>query len=279
MAQTEHAPFGPLVDTTMSVATWNLWWRFGDHEARFDAIVDTLLRLDPDVIGLQEVWDDGNRNLAAELADAMGGRHWVYAAHLDMDDVRFGNAVLSRWPIVGSEERPLPCPADLDEHRVLLRADVDGPRGPLQLFTTHLNWRFDQSAIRTDQVTALSEFVRDSSPRTYPPIVTGDFNADPDSDEMRALTGAAPPPVPKLVFHDAWRAAGGHNDQSSMTWSNANPYAARDLEPDRRLDYVLTGWPKQGGRGHVVACDVFGRDAVDGVHPSDHYGVVATLRY
>ena len=34
--------------------------------------------------------------------------------------------------------------------------------------------RFDQSAIRMDQVRTLSEFVRDSAPRTYPPIVTGD---------------------------------------------------------------------------------------------------------
>jgi len=51
-----------------------------------------------------------------------------------------------------------------------------------------------------------------------------------------------------------------------------------DLEPDRRIDYVLVGWPKAGGRGQVVGCEVVGADPVDGVVPSDHLGVLATLR-
>ena len=64
-----------------------------------------------------------------------------------------------------------------------------------------------------------------------------------------------------------------------MTWSNDNPYAALDLEPSRRIDYVFAGWPKQGGRGHVVSARVVGAEPVDGVMPSDHYGVLAELRY
>ena len=81
---------------------------------------------------------------------------------------------------------------------------------------------------------------------------------------------------PSHRFHDAWRSAG---EGPGYTWRNENPYAVVDLEPDRRIDYVLVGWPREGGRGHVVAADVFGTDPVDGVHPSDHAGVVAELRY
>ena len=66
------------------------------------------------------------------------------------------------------------------------------------------------------------------------------------------LTGRAAVPAPKLVFHDAWEVAG--DGGPGFTWSNANPFAARDLEPDRRIDYVFTGWPKPGGRGHATAC-------------------------
>jgi endonuclease/exonuclease/phosphatase family metal-dependent hydrolase len=185
--------------------------------------------------------------------------------------------VLSRWPISHHEFRPLPAPADLDESRVVLRADIDGPRGPIQLFCTHLNWRFDQSHIRQDQVRAIARFVKESPPRTFPPVVCGDFNADPESDEIRMLTGRAAVPEPKLVFHDAWEAGG--DGGPGTTWSNRNPYARLDLEIDRRIDFVFAGWPKPGGAGHVVACSVEGTEAVDDVVPSDHYAVLAELRY
>ena len=31
---TAEGPYGPLIDTTIRVASWNLWWRFGPWEAR-----------------------------------------------------------------------------------------------------------------------------------------------------------------------------------------------------------------------------------------------------
>lgn len=268
--------FGPLLQTQLRVLTWNLWWRFGPWEARLPAIAATLARIDADVIALQEVWQDGERNQAAELAAGLGFEH-VFGSRLDLGDgLRFGNAVLSRWPISGHEVLALPAPADKEEFRTCVRADVDGPRGPLQVFSTHLNWRFDQSDVRQDQVRAITAFVRDSPPRTFPPILCGDFNAPPDADEIRMLTGKAAVPSPPLVFHDTFEVAG---TGPGVTWSNANPFAALDLEPDRRIDYVFVGWPKAGGAGQPRAAAVVGSEPVGGVHPSDHLAVLAELRY
>jgi endonuclease/exonuclease/phosphatase family metal-dependent hydrolase len=272
----DEGPYGALLGTRLRVLTWNLWWRFGPWERRRPAIAATIRALDPDVVALQEVWGEpGGPNLAAELADELGHHH-AFASRLSLDGVGFGNAVLSRWPITSSQATDLPAPPDADEQRLVLRADVDGPRGPFQVFSTHLNWRFDHSAVRQDQVRAVAEAVAAARPRTYPPVLCGDFNAVPDSDEIRVLTGRAAGPVDGLVFHDAWEVAG---DGAGWTWSNANPYAALDLEPDRRIDYVFVGWPKAGGAGHVTSCRVVGIDPVDGVVPSDHYGVLAELRY
>ncbi|MGH8984674.1 MAG: endonuclease/exonuclease/phosphatase family protein [Acidimicrobiia bacterium] len=272
-----HAsPFGNLIDTRLRVLTWNVWWRFGPWQARQSAIEATLRRLDADVVALQEVWAEvGGRNQAAVLADQLGYEH-VFTPGFDDGQVAFGLAVLSRWPIVSSEARPLPTMPGVDELRVALEAEIDGPRGRVEVYTTHLNWRFDQSDVRQLQVRALAEMVAASDGRTYPAIVCGDFNADPLSDEVRMLTGRSSVPVPRLVFHDAWEVAGhgpGH------TWSNDNPFAACDLEPDRRIDYVFVGWPKARGAGHVVGAGVEGVEPVDGVHPSDHYAVLAELRY
>ncbi|MGK2949396.1 MAG: endonuclease/exonuclease/phosphatase family protein [Acidimicrobiales bacterium] len=276
-------PYGPLIETRLRVLTWNLWWRFGPWEERRPAIAATLARLDADIVCLQEVWDDGAVCFAAELAEGLGFHH-AYGARLDLDGVRFGNAVLSRWPITGHEVLPLPADPDLEELRTCVRADIDGPRGALQVFSTHLNWRFDQSGTRQDQVRSICSFVAASRPeggRALPPILCGDFNADPDSDEMRMLNGRAATPEPKLVFHDAWEVAGEPSSagDDGTTWSNRNPYAALDLEPDRRIDYVLVGWPKAGGAGHVTRTTVEGLEPVDGVVPSDHLAVVAELRY
>jgi endonuclease/exonuclease/phosphatase family metal-dependent hydrolase len=278
-----EGPYGTLIDTRLRVLTWNIWWRFGPWEARRPAIAATLARLDADVICLQEVWDDGEVCFAEELAQGLGYHH-AYGYRLDLDAVRFGNAVLSRWPITGNEVHPLPAPPEVEELRTCVRADIDGPRGPLQVFSTHLNWRFDQSAVRQEQVRSICQFIAASRPaggREFPPILCGDFNADPDSDEIRLLSGRSATPEDKLVFHDAWEVAGqaSSSSASGATWSNANPYARLDLEPDRRIDYVFVGWPKAGGAGHVTACRVEGLDSVDGVVPSDHLAVLAELRY
>jgi endonuclease/exonuclease/phosphatase family metal-dependent hydrolase len=265
-----------LIDTRLRVATWNVWWRFGPWEERQPAIAETLRHLDADVVALQEVWDSASGvGQPAALAGALGYHH-VFAAGFDAGDALFGNAILSRWPIASSTTCSLPSTSTTEEFRVALRVDVDGPRGPFEVYTTHLNWRYDESHVRQAQVRALTEFVAESKDRRYPPILCGDFNAEPDSDEVRMLTGRATVPVPRLVFIDAWDVAG---DGPGYTWCNDNPFAARDLEADRRIDYVLVGWRKARGAGHVVGARVAAIDPVDGVYPSDHYAVVAELRY
>jgi endonuclease/exonuclease/phosphatase family metal-dependent hydrolase len=269
-------PYGELLETRVRVLSWNIWWRFGPWEERFPAIEATIRALDPDVVALQEVWGerDGTSS-ASKLADALGYEH-VFAHRLEIDGVLFGNAVLSRWPIVDSEEWPLPARPDAEELRTLLLAEIDGPRGRFQVFCTHLNWRFDHSDVRQEQVRYICERIAERRPRAFAPILCGDMNAAPDSTEIHMLTGRTSLPVPKLVLHDAWEVAG---DGPGLTWSNENPYARLDLEPARRIDYIFSGWPREHGAGHAVSCGVIGQDAVDGVVPSDHYGVVAELRY
>src|SRR4051794_20293967 len=165
----EEASMTPI-ETRLRVLTWNLWWQYGPWEARLPAIARTLATLDADVIALQEVWHDGTRSQAAELAEPLG-LHQVYASRVEMDGVQFGNAILSRWPISFHETMPLPAPDDVNELRLVLRADIDGRRGPLQVFPPHLNWRFDQSEVRQEQVRTIARFVDGPPERSYPPIL------------------------------------------------------------------------------------------------------------
>jgi endonuclease/exonuclease/phosphatase family metal-dependent hydrolase len=265
--------------------TWNLWWRFGPWQARQKAILTALRELDPDVVGLQEVWAADGENLAEWLAGELG-LHWAFAASPAPERWRarigdptadIGNAVLSRWPVVERDALPLPAPADLDDGRLALYARIAAPGHDVPFFTAHLTSAVHASAVRCRQVAALAEFVaRHRGDTPFPPVVTGDLNAWPDSDEVRLLGGyKTAPAVPGQVLLDAWEYAGPA--APAATWDAANPYVAATHEPSARIDYIHVGPPGPGGLGRVRdvrrACD----GPVEGVWASDHAAVVADL--
>lgn len=273
---TDSVEKSDTIETRVRVLTWNIWWRFGPWQRRQQAVAATLKIIDADIIALQEVWSDETTNYAAELAAQLGYHH-VFASCMQLNGFGFGNAVLSRWPIEAWETTSLPGQKETGESRLALYAKVNGPHGVLPVFNTHLNWRFEQSQIRQRQVADLAHFIARLRPWPFPPILCGDFNAEPDSEEMRMLTGLTTCPVDDLVFHDAWRIAG--NGRTGMTWDKANPYVDVTFEPGRRIDYVLVGLPKAHGVGHIVDCRITGDTPIDGVWPSDHHAVLAELRY
>ena len=265
---------------TARIVTWNVWWRFGDPAVpRLPAVLTTLAALDADVVCLQEVHGD---DTGADDATAV-------AAHLGASLVRtdpvfhrghsFGNAIVTRWPVLDRGELRLPGPDGRPGHRRAVWAALGSPGGRLPVVCTHLAHRFDESALRGTQLAAVAELahgLRADEPGAAPPVVLcADLNAVPDSDEVRALTGRSAPPVPGLVFNDCWpqvRSDPGH------TWVARNPYLRDASWPERRLDYVLVSWPRLAPIGKPVQAFLVGDGAVDGVWPSDHLGVAVDVR-
>jgi endonuclease/exonuclease/phosphatase family metal-dependent hydrolase len=263
----------------LRVLTWNLWWRNGSWQDRFEAIAVTLERVAADVVCLQEVWGEEGGEDQAQLLARRLGLHCARTPQHYWDGVSFGNAVLARWPIAESDVHRLRGADGRLSHRMVLAAVVEPPWGRVPVFTTHLDWRYDASDLRLRQVAEVARFVagrRGDLDASFPSILTGDLNATPASDEIRALTGLAAVPVPGLTFHDAWEQGG--DGTAGHTWSKANPYLADATWPGRRLDYVLVAWPRRRPLGNVVSCRLEGVAPVAGVQASDHYAVVAELR-
>jgi endonuclease/exonuclease/phosphatase family metal-dependent hydrolase len=266
---------------SLSVLSLNLWHDAGPWRDRQERIRDWIDRLDPDLIGLQEVLRGEQFDQAVELLDGRG----YYIAYgvaspfwRETGALSFGNAIASRWPIRERHELKLPDRGD-GETRAALTVSVDAPVGPVSVTTTHLNWKLHQSETRVRQVLALAEHVLYLRPRDgFPPIVVGDFNAEPDSDEIRFMRGAHAIGDRSVYFNDAWKVAGDHSLGPGFTWCNRNPYARSGHEPDKRIDYVFTGYPCSDGRGVLESCRVVCDDEVDGVWPTDHFGVFAELR-
>jgi endonuclease/exonuclease/phosphatase family metal-dependent hydrolase len=267
------------------VLTWNLWWRFGPWKRRRTAITRVLSGLKPDICGLQEVWSVPEENLAASLARELGMHH-VYAPSPapgkwqrrvgDAEEIGVGDAVLSRWPISGSEVRRLPAGDEPDEGRTVLYARIQAPHASVPFFVTHLNSGWGQSALRKEQVGAVAGFVREKGQDGHPPVLAGDFNAPPDADEVRCLVGKAPPPARGFVLADAWDYA--RPLEPGWTWDRRNPHVAATFEPDARIDYVFVGPPAGGGLGQALKAELIGTEPLGGVWASDHAGVLVVLR-
>ncbi|MEU5974410.1 endonuclease/exonuclease/phosphatase family protein [Streptomyces sp. NPDC047315] len=266
--------------------TWNVWWRFGPRERRREALARVLEETRPDVVGLQEVWfDETGDGLANRLAERLGMHVTVEPYrrperwHRRAGDEAYGVglAVLSRWPVLEREVLALPAGDGQDDGRIVLHALLDAPTGALPFFTTHLNSAPHESAVRCEQVTALASFVASRARgHAFPPVLTGDYNALPDADEMRLLGGyRTAPAVGRQVLLDAWEHA--EPGAPAATWDAANPYVARTFPLSSRVDYVHVGLTGPGGLGRVHAVRRAGDRPVDDVWPSDHAAVVADL--
>ena len=260
----------------LRVLTLNIWNLSGDWRARRQAILAVLRRWEPEVVCLQEVVETDGHNQAAWLAAESGS--WAVAfdgVPHRVGNGRFGNAVLSRWPIDSVASTRLPYVADDRElERLVVHARTNG----LDVFSTHLAWQLHDAALRERQVQALVAFVdSQADPRSaLGPVLAGDFNAEPDSSAVRYLTGLGSLGGASTYFQDAWRLAG--DGGAGLTWSRANPHAALEHEPDRRIDYIFSGFHVDSGAGRPLECRVVGDEPDGGAWPSDHFGVFAVLQ-
>ena len=277
--------------TVLRVATINVWNKSGPWLARLPLIRKELERLQPEVVGLQEVLRfrpdneadaplTTSNDQATEIADGLGF-HLAYSVASDYGNgLKFGNAVFSRHPIL--EQRSFQLPGlDSGESRSLLYALCDTPHGRLPVFVTHLNWKFHHGSVRQRQVAFIAERIAEVAPidgPLLPPVLMGDFNAAPDADEIRFLTGLCALEGKTVYFADAWVFAG---EGPGHTFDRANDYAVKAREPSRRIDYIFVRGPDRQFRGEPmhaeVAFNASVRSGAETVWPSDHFGVYADL--
>jgi endonuclease/exonuclease/phosphatase family metal-dependent hydrolase len=263
---------------TLKIVTLNLWGEQPPLPRRMELAVEGLRALQPDVVGLQEVRQIPGTlpNQAETLARELGLQH-VFAPATTWGGGDEGLAILSRLPITNSRVHELPH-AQPTERRILLGATLDTPLGRAEVYTTHLNYRLTDGAKREDQVVAIDGHIA-ATASDLPKILMGDFNATPESDEIRFLRGLHSAGGRRTYWQDAWERR--HGGAEGFTWARANPYTARLrwLERDRRIDYIFVGPMRRDGRGVVGDCRiVLDRAAGDGALPSDHFALFAEVQ-
>jgi endonuclease/exonuclease/phosphatase family metal-dependent hydrolase len=154
---------------------------------------------------------------------------------------------------------------------------------------THLNWKFHHGSVREAQVAGIAEIVMREAPiepppaaegrpadgERLPPVLVGDFNAQPEAAEIRFLKGLQSLGGKSVYFADTFEQAG---EGPGFTFdARRNPFAAPTHEYPRRIDYIFVRGPDKRVRGKPLSSRVVLDQATGGVTPSDHYGVCSEI--
>jgi endonuclease/exonuclease/phosphatase family metal-dependent hydrolase len=259
----------------LRILTINIWNRSGPWEERLALLKKGVAAIDPDIVGLQEIIRHEGRTQAEDIGEGLGYHAAFGLAHDIGGGVGFGNAVLSRFPILSHEVFKLPN-AGSAEARSMLFTELASSYGKIPFFTTHLNWKFHEGAVREAQVQKIAEIVKQKAPLAgLPPLLVGDFNAQPEATEIRFLKGLHALNGKSTFFADTFEIAG---EGPGFTFdARHNPHAAPTHEYPRRIDYVFVRGPDAEVRGKPLAARVVFTEVVNGVCASDHYGVVAEI--
>ena len=256
----------------IKLLTWNVWWKFENYKERENLIISEINNSCPDILCLQEVWEETDESQAKIIADQLG-YNYIFEKSFEFDGVAFGNAIITKFPINSHHTVMFKTEAEKDEKRFLLHLSLKYKSEMINVICTHLNYKYEHQQVREDQVNQIIEYISKLEQSKFPIILCGDFNADPESDEIRKITGLTKP-VNDIVLRDVWKLT--NRNDPGYTWSNSNDWAKKTLEYNRRIDYIFLGKPGPNGLGHPIECNLVGTEK-NKFFPSDHFGLLAHL--
>jgi endonuclease/exonuclease/phosphatase family metal-dependent hydrolase len=182
-------------------------------------VAEEIRAAHPDVVSLNEVDSgtirSGHADEAAYLGQATGLRA-IYGPNLfGYDGGRFGNAILSRYPIRETHNTRLPRRPH-SEPRGLLGATLRVGNRTVSFYSTHLSQGGRGTPQRARQAEAIARVIRTSP---HPTILSGDLNSRPGDLPVRIL---------RQYLLDA-QEYGGRGP--GLTVPEADPHS--------RIDYIL----------------------------------------
>ncbi len=186
---TTATPAVPL--PALTVVTYNIRHGRGmDEQVNLERTAAALRRLDPDLVGLQEVDNRASRSGSVDQAAELGrllGMHHAFGAFMSLQGGQYGMAILSRRPIVAATPVELPTG---NEPRVALAVELAFPDGTrLMVVNVHFDW-VENDSFRFAQAQELTVWL-DALPIPY--LIMGDFNDVPESRTLKLWADRAVP--------------------------------------------------------------------------------------
>ena len=242
-------PGGPPPRTpadTLRILAYNIHHGEGmDEVVDLDRVAELILRVDPDVVALQEVDSVVDRTGRVDQAAELGrltGMTPVFGRFMAYQGGAYGMAILSRWRIRDVVNHRLP---DGEEPRSGLTVVVTSPTTgqAVRLAGIHF-YRTEEE--RANQAAALERLLDSGPGAELPTILAGDFNSEPDTRVIEGLSRR-------------WTIVDKGDD--ALTFSS--------FDPVREIDFVML---RPGDRFEVISERLLDEPVI-----SDHRPVVVEL--
>jgi endonuclease/exonuclease/phosphatase family metal-dependent hydrolase len=249
-------------DRELTVATYNV--RFFDDGYR--GIRDTVKRLKPDIIAMQEVLVKDGVDYSKRLASELGYKHSASAPYAVFGDMKWVLSFLSRYPITAKSETPL----GNGRKAFRITANINGI--PVSLTTLHLSpfvWarggllkaNLDRSKQRRAEIQKLLSW--HGKPLSHS-LILGDFNSVSIMGELSEIRDNG--------FNDIYRVLDA-NPKGTFTLRGDVLKAVRSYVPAFIIgdavvfDYIFAS-------EHVIPLNV----NIDTSTASDHFPVIAKIK-
>jgi len=216
------------------------------NDFNLDTIANIIKHYDPHLVAMQEVDFKTARAKEYDLPTELGYRTKMaslFARAMYFDGGEYGEAVLSKYTFLGSENFKLPHLPE-SEPRAALITRIETERGNhIQFVATHLDHQKNEKD-RVMQAQALVEKLRNTE---YPTIIAGDLNAEPDDKPIKILLEEFTKPDSPNAY--------------LPTWSSK--------EPSVSIDHILFNMPE---KWNVIDYEVLCEN-----YATDHCVIIATL--
>ena len=233
---------------TLRILSYNIHHGEGtDGQLDLERIAKVIASVDPDLVALQEVDRNVQRTGQVDQPAALARltkMNVIFGDNISLQGGQYGNAILSRFPILDHQNHALPN-FDDGEQRGFLEAEVQlpGSHPPLLFIATHLDHRRDDKE-RVASARAINERIEGRLGTVA--LLAGDLNDVPGSRTL-------------VEF-------GKH-------WSRANKVISPTTpvdEPTRQIDYILL---RPADRWRVTETRV-----LDEAAASDHRAILAVVQ-
>ena len=235
-------------------------------EVRIIHIIDKLIQIDPDIIGLQEINESlnggGADNQAKVIADSLSAFFGItYNYYTEFTHLSWSNqfrefiGIITKFEVM--EEGFFQLVTGAFPRKVVWNK-INTPIGSIPFFHTHLS--FNSSSVRTVQVGQIISYIKNTE-ATHPAIasiLTGDFNDEPNAASIQLLTNS------------------GTDTFYVDSYNYVNPgspgYTMPSDAPEKRIDYVFT--KNTGSLVPFVSEIVMNQPFSGNNYCSDHLGVL-----
>jgi len=206
-----------------------------------DKICDIIKQFNPDIISLNEVYNDVEKkvsvNQAKYIAERLGYEYFYFGKAITiLETVEYGNAIISKYPINNPKIHMIEDPIIKDENvhyetRNLIECDININNDIYKIFVTHIGLATTE---QKNGINKLKSLINNNGKI----IIMGDFNMEEDNENIIELS--------KLVDNTSYLIEG-----SKLTYPSINSRMKIDYIFTKNINVKETKVIKEVGSDHL----------------------------